>query len=79
MNPMAHSEDTSKELSMDELKEVSGGIRAQGGGYKSTSGTGVDKITNKTSPNNSYNNPEPGVSFSFSATLQDDTAQPDKK
>ena len=26
--------ETDKELSMDELKDVSGGIRTQGGGYK---------------------------------------------
>jgi bacteriocin-like protein len=28
------TEETAKELSIDELKEVSGGIRSQGGGYK---------------------------------------------
>ena len=31
---MTKSEDTNKELSMDELTDVSGGIRTQGGGYK---------------------------------------------
>ena len=46
-NSMTHPSETDKELSIDELKDVSGGIRAQGGGYREDSAMAKKKNMSK--------------------------------